>query len=118
MRNYSTITTAVFVSYGVNYAEYVSDTDIHEVIVALGNAMGNSNSDMRKAWSAVLNGEAFVGFMASSEYEVLVQLYEFWGMERIAIDECRHESAKGRNASFCYHNLNTGSSVVWTLMVE
>ena len=115
MRNFHHVSKPNFTSYNINYGEYVSDgPSIAEVLHALSLAFETPYKKVGDAWLEVLQGSESSAFIAPSEYEVLVALYEF---SRFVDHSIASNELFGDSRAFSYVNLNTGKSVVWVHFV-
>lgn len=115
MRNFSSVSTAKFVSYTINYGEYVSDdVDVADVVRELARAFETPTATVFSAWKEACEGCDSSEHVSPSEYHVLVDLFGFClRVQRALCTDGRDDVS----CNFFYANLNTGKNVTWSLVI-
>lgn len=116
MRNFVTNSHVNFQTYTVNFGEYTNDgVFIQDVLRELAVAFETPYREVLWSWeNEVLFNKPYSRDIVPSEYEVLTQLMTFsiW-----VVDSLETKGACTQSRVFCYVNLNTGKTVVWSHFV-
>lgn len=127
MRNFSFVSNkeTTFVSYSINYGEYVQDVKVEGVLLALAAAFETDRNAVSKSYGFIAAGGSDYcdvvdtiddrHVVCPSEWRVLCDLNTFsLDVERLRADKYQ----TGQTTVFSYVNLNTGHTVTWIHVVE